>query len=227
MSEYRGLIALARALRPDDVDVQLADPVLTQQGRIFRQRAIAPLVDAHVGGDELAVTLQLAEPVQDALERLRAARHRDVSLVGGALDRDAPFEASEREHGFDESGLREHDAVGEDHDVLEAELDRLRECLEEALVRGGLAAEEREMPRPRGARGLERLDDGLERDGAGDLHRRQLTARAEDAAVVAEVAELDLELVSGARRRDRGGRATIFFSDARAQGHQPEDRSSS
>ena len=93
-------------------------------------------------------------------------------------------------------------------------------------MRGRLATEEREMPGPRGAGGLERLDDGLERDGAGDLHRGQLAAGAEDAAVVAEVAELDLELVTSARGGDRGRRATIFLGDVRARHHQPADRSS-
>ena len=165
--------------------------------------------------------------MQDAPERLGAAGRRDVGLIGGALDRHAPLEASEREHGVDEPGMREHDPVREDDDVLEAQLHRLAERVEEALVRGRLATEEREMPGPRGAGGLERLDDGLERHGPGDLHRGQLTAGAEDAAVVAEMAELDLEFVPGARGGDRGRRATVFLGDVRARHHQPADPSSS
>ena len=67
----------------------------------------------------------------------------------------------------------------------------------------------------------------LERDGPRDLHGGQLTAGAEHAAVVAEVTELDLETVSGARAGDRGRRATIFVRDVRAGGHRPADRSAS
>ncbi len=95
----------------------------------------------------------------------------------------------------------------------------LPERVEEALVHGRLAAEERQMIGAGGAGVFERLEDRLERHRPGDLHRGQLTAGAEDAAVVAEVAELDLELVPGARGRDRGRRATIFFADVRACGH--------
>ncbi len=213
------MIALPRALGPDDVDVQLADAVLREQRGILRQRPVAALVDAHVRGHELPATLQLTEPVQDSSERVGAPGRRDVRRVGRTLDRDAPLESAKGHDGIDESRLREHDAVREDHDVLEAQLHRLPERVEEALVRGRLAAEEREMPGPRGASRLERLEDRLERHGAGDLHRGQLTAGAEDAAVVAEVAELDLELVPGARGGDRGRGATIFVADVRAHGH--------
>src|SRR5215470_3451222 len=109
--------------------------------------------------------------------------------------------------------MREHHAVGKDDDVLEAELDGFGDGFEKALVDGGLAAQEGQMGRPGGAGLLERLEDRFERHRARDLHLRQLAARAEDAAIVAEMAELDLEAVPGAGRRDGRGGAPILFRD--------------
>ena len=163
--------------------------------------------------------LQFAEPVQDALERVGAPGGGDVGFVGGALDRDAPFEVAERGHRVDESGMREHDTVGEDDDMLEPELDRLGQRLEEALVDGRLAAEEGEMGGAGGACLFERFDDRFDRHRARDLHRRELTARAEHAAVVTEVAELDLEAVARARRGDGRGGTTVLVTDVRMNPH--------
>ena len=115
--------------------------------------------------------------------------------------------------------MRKHHAVREDDDVLEPELHRFADRFEEPLVGGRLAPEERQVIGPSGTGGLQRLENGLERHRPGDLHRGQLTAGAEYAAVVAEVAELDLELVPGSRSRDRGSRAAIFLGDVGARGH--------
>ena len=151
-----------------------------------------------------------------------ASGRRDVRFLGGALNRDAPFEVAERGHRLDEPGMGEHHAVGEDDDVLEAEIHRLGQRLEEALVDGRLAAQEGEVGGAGGARVFQCLDDRLDRHRAGDLHRRQLAARAEDAAVVAEVPELDLEAVPVTRGGDGRRRAPILFGDV--HGHERMDR---
>src|SRR5690606_29161547 len=115
----------------------------------------------------------------------------------GALDRDAPGEGALFEAGVDEALLREPDAVCEDDDLVEAELRRVREGREEALVEGGLAAEKHEPGRAAGFRLVEGVEDGLQIDRPRHAELCELAADAEDATVVAEVTELNLELVSG------------------------------
>ena len=139
-----------------------------------------------------------------------AAGGGDVRLLVGALDRDAPLEPAERGHRVDEAGVREHHAVGEDDDVLEPELDRPPERGEEALVQRRLAAEEGEVGGAGGAGPLDGGDDRVDLHRAGDLQRGELAAGAEDAPVVAQVAELDLVAVAGPRRGDgrRGTRSS-------------------
>src|SRR5262249_27787167 len=95
----------------------------------------------------------------------------------------------------DERCARRACPVGEDDDLLEAEAGRVPHHVEEAGLERGLAAEEGDLHVPEGARPVE-LGEHRGRVGHPGVPPRCLLARdAEDAAVVAQVAELDLDLL--------------------------------
>ena len=97
--------------------------------------------------------------------------------------------------------------------AFETELDRLRQRLVKALVDRRFTAEEGEVGGAGGARVFQRLDDRFDRHRARDLHRGQLAAGAEHAAVVAEVPELNLKAMTGPGRGDGSRRPPVLLGD--------------
>ncbi len=182
-------------MRTHHVQVQLPDAVALEQRRERVHRLEIRLYDAHVDGGALLLRAQMLHRLHDAIEGAGLLRRALVRQLVRALDRDAPREvAAERDDLVHEALAGRLHAVREQHDLLETEGDRVPHHVLEAGLQRRLAAQNRELPVP----ALERLRHAIEQRLDGQRprapERRLLPADAEDATVVAHVAELDLDL---------------------------------
>ncbi|MFT5356991.1 MAG: hypothetical protein ACI9KE_004218 [Polyangiales bacterium] len=216
------LCALSGVEGSHHIEMELLDAVRKEQLREVRHRLQVRGDDAHVDGDVLSPRLQIFECTQDALERTALLRCVLVRFTGCALNGDSPGEVSAGgEDLIDDFRARSFDAIRKDDDLFKPKRYGFPHHGHELGLKGGFTTEESQLAVPVRVGLTQSFNDRRRRHGLRFAHRRALAAHAEHAAVVAHVAELNLDLL---RRLHEGSLAGLlrFRASLRAVSYRDE-----